>query len=1164
MSDRQKHYVTVDGNEAAAYIAYAFTEIAAIYPITPSSPMAGKTDAWSAKGKKNIFGRRVRLVEMQAESGAIAAVHGALQTGALATSYTSSQGLMLMIPTMHRIAGERLPGVLHVASRTVGGHALSIFGDHSDVMNCRQTGWALLSSGSVQEVMDLGGIAHLAAVKGRVPFIHFFDGFRTSHEIDKVEQMDYKDLEALLDREALEKFRADALNPEHPMIRATVQNPDIFFQIKEASNKDYASLPDIVEDYMGKINEITGRDYHIFNYYGAPDAERVIVAMGSVSGCIEETVDYLNARGEKVGFIQVHLYRPFDVKRFVDAIPATCKSIAVLDRTKEMGASGDPLYLDVCAAIRDRADVTLVGGRYGLSSKDTTPSQIAAVYANLKAEKPLDSFTIGIIDDVTHLSLPETEKLDLSGDGLVACKFWGLGGDGTVGANKNTVEIINSHTEKFAQAYFEYDAKKSFGITKSHLRFGDKPIRSSYYVKSADFIACHNPTYIEKYDIASEVKSGGSLLINCPWDAEELAQHLPAKAKREIATKGIRLYTIDAIKIARELGLGGHFNMVLQSAFFNIMPVIPVEDSVSFMKAAAEKTYFAKGEDVVRKNLAAIDAGATAYVEVEIPEDWKDAQDAPKAPRNVPEYVTEILDPINEQKGDDLPISRLMRYKDGVMDMGLTAFEKRGIATRVPVWNADKCIQCNRCAYVCPHAVVRPYLLTEEEKAGMPDGMKAAPAMGKQASGMYFTMQISELDCTGCGSCAYVCPAKEKALTMVPMAEAQDTSASWEYALSLPEKEDIFDPYTIKGSQFRRPLLEFSAACAGCGETPYAKLLTQLYGDRVYWANATGCSQAWGSAMPGIPYTVNQKGCGPAWSNSLFENNAEFSLGMVLSVNHQRAAEKERVENYREVCGDASVCAAIDAWLDAYDDFYASPAATEALINALEAQEDPQAAEILRYKDQLAKKTFWMYGGDGWAYDIGFGGLDHVVASGENVNVLVVDTEVYSNTGGQSSKATPVGAVAQFAAAGKKQPKKDIGSMLMTYGNVYVAQIAMGADYNQCLRAVREAQEFDGPSVIIAYAPCMEHGLKCGTDKVMDEMKRAVDAGYWFLYRFNPNAEKKFTLDSKEPTMDYEEFLDGEVRYASLRRTFPENAKTLFAEGAKQAKAKYAKYKAEE
>ena len=1164
MSDRQKHYVTVDGNEAAAYIAYAFTEIAAIYPITPSSPMAGKTDAWSAKGKKNIFGRRVRLVEMQAESGAIAAVHGALQTGALGTSYTSSQGLMLMIPTMHRIAGERLPGVLHVASRTVGGHALSIFGDHSDVMNCRQTGWALLSSGSVQEVMDLGGVAHLAAIKGRVPFIHFFDGFRTSHEIDKVEQMDYKDLEALLDREALEKFRADALNPEHPMIRATVQNPDIFFQIKEASNLDYASLPDIVEDYLQKINEITGRDYHIFNYYGAPDAERVIVAMGSVSGCIEETVDYLNARGEKVGFIQVHLYRPFDVKRFVDAIPATVRSIAVLDRTKEMGASGDPLYLDVCAALRGRADVTLVGGRYGLSSKDTTPSQIAAVYANLKADKPLDSFTIGIIDDVTHLSLPETEKLDLSGDGLVACKFWGLGGDGTVGANKNTVEIINSHTDKWAQAYFEYDAKKSFGITKSHLRFGDKPIRSSYYVKSADFIACHNPTYIEKYDIASEVKPGGSLLINCPWDAEELAQHLPAKAKREIAAKGIRLYTIDAIKIARELGLGGHFNMVLQSAFFNIMPVIPVEDSVRFMKTAAEKTYFAKGEDVVRKNLAAIDAGATAYVEVEIPEAWKSAEDAPKAPRNVPAYVTEILDPINEQKGDDLPISRLMRYKDGVMDMGLTAFEKRGIATRVPVWDAAKCIQCNRCAYVCPHAVVRPYLLTEEEHANMPEGMKAAKAMGKQASGMYFTMQISELDCTGCGSCAHVCPAREKALTMVPVAEAQSTSASWEYALALPQKEDIFDPYTIKGSQFRRPLLEFSAACAGCGETPYAKLLTQLYGDRVYWANATGCSQAWGSAMPGIPYTVNQKGCGPAWSNSLFENNAEFSLGMVLSVNHQRAAEKERVESYRATCGDETVCAAIDAWLETYDDFEASPAATEALIEALGTQADPQAAEILRYKDQLAKKTFWMYGGDGWAYDIGFGGLDHVVASGENVNVLIVDTEVYSNTGGQSSKATPVGAVAQFAAAGKKQPKKDIGSMLMTYGNVYVAQIAMGADYNQCLRAVREAQEFDGPSVIIAYAPCMEHGLKCGTDKVMDEMKRAVDAGYWFLYRYNPEAEKKFTLDSKEPTMDYEEFLDGEVRYASLRRTFPENAKTLFAEGAKQAKAKYAKYKAEE
>ena len=1161
MSDRQKQYVTVDGNEAAAYIAYAFTEIAAIYPITPSSPMAGKTDVWSANGKKNIFGQRVRLVEMQAESGAIAAVHGALETGALATSFTSSQGLMLMIPTMHRIAGERLPGVLHVASRTVGSHALSIFGDHSDVYNCRQTGFALLASGDVQEVMDLAGVAHLSAIKGLVPFIHFFDGFRTSHELDKVEQMNYADLADLVDYEALDAWRAQALNPEHPMIRATVQNPDIFFQMREANNNDYSALPDIVEGYLGKISEITGREYHIFNYYGAPDAERVIIAMGSVSGCIKETVDFLNARGEKVGFVQVHLYRPFDISRFVAAIPATCKSIAVLDRTKEMGSAGEPLYQDVCTALRGRSDLVVVGGRYGLSSKDTTPSQIAAVFANLLEEKPVNSFTIGINDDVTHLSLKEKEVLNLEEDGLVSCKFWGLGSDGTVGANKNTVEIINSHTDKFAQAYFEYDAKKSFGVTKSHLRFGDRPIRSSYYVKSADFIACHNPTYIEKYDIASEVKPGGTLLINCPWDTAELEKHIPANAKREIANKGIQLYTIDATKIARDLGLGGHFNMVLQSAFFNLMPVIPVEDSVRYMKAAAEKTYFAKGEDVVKRNLAAIDAGCSAFVRIDVPDSWKDAEDAPKKERNVPAVVTEILEPINAQKGDDLSVSQLARYKDGVMDMGLTAYEKRGIAVRVPVWNPETCIQCNRCSYVCPHAVVRPYLMTEAEKNAMPEGMKAAPAKGKQVEGMYFTMQVSELDCTGCGSCANVCPAKGKALTMVPASEAADTSSAWEYALNLPEKKDIFDPYSVKGSQFRRPLVEFSAACAGCGETPYAKLLTQLYGDRVYWANATGCSQAWGSAMPGIPYTVNQKGRGPAWSNSLFENNAEFSLGMVLSVNQQRLHEKDRVEEYRSVCTDSAACEAMDEWIATFEDFEKSPETSEKLIEALSKLDDEEAKAILRYKDQLVKKTFWMYGGDGWAYDIGFGGLDHVIASGENVNVLIVDTEVYSNTGGQSSKATPVGAVAQFAASGKKQPKKDLGSMLMTYGKVYVAQVAMGADYNQLIKAVREAQDYDGPSVIIAYAPCQEHGLRCGTDRVQDEMKKAVDAGYWFLYRFNPETEPKFHLDSKEPSIDYEEFLNGEVRYASLRRTFPENAKALFEEGAKLAKERYEKYR---
>ena len=1147
-------YVTLDGNEAAAYVAYAFTEVAAIYPITPSSPMAGKTDLWSAKGKENLFGQTVRLVEMQSEAGAAAAVHGALQTGALATSFTSSQGLMLMIPVLHRIAGERLPGVLHVAARTVGTHALSIFGDHSDVMSCRNTGFAMLCSGSVQEVMDLAGVAHLAAVKGRVPFMHFFDGFRTSHEIDKVEQISYEDLRSMLDADAVDAFRAHALNPEHPMIRATVQNPDIYFQVREASNGDYRQLPDIVEDYLGQISELTGRNYHCFDYYGAPDATRVVVAMGSVSGCVEEVVDALNAKGEKVGFVQVHLFRPFDIGRFVAALPDSVKAVAVLDRTKEMGSAGEPLYQDVCTALRGRGDLIVVGGRYGLSSKDTTPAQIAAVFENLRADAPVNSFTIGIVDDVTHLSLKDV-PLPMSGDGVVSCKFWGLGGDGTVGANKNTVEIINSHTPGFAQAYFEYDAKKSFGVTKSHLRFGDRPIRASYYVKSADFVACHNPTYIEKYDIAEEVKPGGTLLLNCPWTPEQLEAHLPAHAKREIARKQIRLYLIDAIKIADRLGLGSHFNMVLQSAFFHLMPVIPVEDAVGYMKAAVRKTYFAKGEEVIERNLAAIDACADALVRVDVPEGWCNAEDAPAPVRLLPEVVTKLLDPINDQKGDDLPVSAFRGYEDGVMDMGLTAYEKRGIATRIPVWSAAKCIQCNKCAYVCPHAVIRPYLVDAGEAEAAPAGAIVVPAKGKQAAGLGFTMAVSGLDCTGCGSCANVCPAG--ALTMTPVADAPETREAWAWALGLSDKGDVFDPYTVQGSQFRRPLLEFSAACAGCGETPYAKLLTQLYGDRVYWANATGCSQAWGSAMPGIPYTVNACGKGPAWSNSLFENNAEFSLGMVLSVKQQREAQRMRIESYRQTCTDAGVVAAIDRWLETYDDIDTSASASSALIDALERMEDSEARTILRYKDQLARKTFWMYGGDGWAYDIGFGGLDHVVASGEDVNVLIVDTEVYSNTGGQSSKATPVGAVAQFAASGKKRPKKDIGGMLMTYGNVYVAQVAMGADNAQLIRAICEAQSFKGPSVIIAYAPCQSHGLKCGMAKVQDEMKRAVEAGYWFLYRYDPEAEPRFQLDSKAPTLDYETFLDGEVRYASLKRTFPDNARELFAEGARLAKERF-------
>ncbi|MBR2189024.1 MAG: pyruvate:ferredoxin (flavodoxin) oxidoreductase [Eubacterium sp.] len=1162
-SDKNRRFVTMDGNEAAAYIAYAFTEVAAIYPITPSSPMAGKTDVWAANGKKNMFGQPVRLVEMQSEAGAIGAVHGALETGALAASFTSAQGLMLMIPVLHRIAGSRLPAVLHVASRTVGTHAMSIFGDHSDVMNCRQTGFGLLSTGSVQEVMDLAGVAHLAAVKSRIPFIHFFDGFRTSHEITKIEQMSYEDLIPMMDMDALDAFRDHALNPEHPLLRNTVQNGDIYFQIREANNTDYSNLPDVVESYMEKINAVTGRDYHLFNYYGAPDAERVIVAMGSVSGPAREVVDYLNAGGEKVGFLQVHLFRPFDISRFIKAIPASCKKIAVLDRTKEMGSAGEPLYQDVCTALRGRADLTIVGGRYGLSSKDTTPGQIAAVYTHLKQDAPLNGFTIGITDDVTHLSLAE-EAINPGEGNVVACKFWGLGSDGTVGANKDTVTIINEHTPKFAQAYFEYDTKKSFGITKSHLRFGDEPIRSSYYVKHADFVACHNPTYLHKYDIVSEIKPGGTFLINCPWSVDELDHFIPAHVRRQIAEKKLHLYIIDGLKIAEDLGLGNHANMVLQAAFFNLVPVIPPDEAVGYMKAAAKKRYFKKGDNVVQMNLAAIDAGKEGLVKVDVPDSWLTAEGEAETRGDVPPIIANMIDPMNAQKGDDLPVSVFKGYEDGAFDMGLTAYEKRGIATHIPSWDAAKCLQCNKCSYVCPHAVIRPFLLNEEEKNAAPADMKIAEAKGKQAAGLWYSMQISTMDCTGCGSCANVCPAKEKALEMIPIGDDPETPASWDYALALSDKGDLFDPYTVKGSQFRQPLVEFSGACAGCGETPYAKLLTQLFGDRVFWANATGCSQAWAGAMPGISYTVNKQGHGPAWSNSLFEDNAEFSLGMMLSVRQQRRLQRMRIEAYRETCTDQAVNDAIDAWIDAYDDFDASLPASRKLAEVLASQDDDQARAILKRKDQLTKKTFWMYGGDGWAYDIGFGGLDHVFSTGEDLNVLIVDTEVYSNTGGQSSKATQIGAVAEFAASGKRRPKKDIGAMLMTYGNVYVAQVAMGADNAQLVRAIREAEQFNGPSLIIAYAPCTAHGLKCGMDKVQDEMKRAVEAGYWNLYRYNPNAEPKFVMDSKAPSLPYEEFLDGEVRYASLRRTFPENAKELFAEGARQAWERYERLKNQE
>ena len=1149
-----KKFVTMDGNEAAAHMAYPFTEIAAIYPITPSSPMAGLTDAWSAKGRKNLFGQTVTLTEMQSEAGAIGAVHGALQAGSLSTTYTSSQGLMLMIPVLYRIAGERLPAVLHVASRTVGTHAMSIFGDHSDVMACRETGFALLSTGSVQEVADLAPVAHLAAVKGSIPFLHFFDGFRTSHEINKVDLPDEAAVTALLDKDALKAFRDRALNPEHPTLRNTVQNGDVYFQMREANNGFYNALPDVVEDYMAKISAITGREYHLFNYYGAPDATDVIIAMGSVSSTAREAVDALVAQGRKVGFLQVHLYRPFSMKHFLASLPETVERIAVLDRCKDMGSIGEPLYEDVCTALKG-TPITVIGGRYGLSSKDTDPAQIVAVFDNLIAEQPIDGFTIGIVDDVTHMSLPVKPFVSQDPE-TVQCKFWGLGSDGTVGANHNTVRIINETTPKYAQAYFEYDSKKSFGITKSHLRFSSHPIGSSYYVKQADFVACHNQSFMAQYDIVDEVRPGGTLLINCGWTAGELNEKLSAKVRRAIAEKNLNLYIIDATKIAGELGLGNRTNTVLQSAFFSLMEIIPTEQALEEMKKAVRKSYFTKGQEVIAKNEAAIDAGANGYEKVAIPAHWAQAEvAAPASGEELPAVVKNILIPINKQKGDDLPVSAFKDYEDGHIDMGLTAFEKRGIAVKIPQWDPAKCIQCNRCSLVCPHAVIRPFLLNDEEKAAAPAGF--APIAAK---GLHFTMQVSTYDCTGCGSCVACCPAKEKAITMVPARLEESQKAEWKFALSLSDKGDLFNPYTIKGSQFRQPLVEFSAACAGCGETPYAKLLTQLFGDRVYWANGTGCSQAWGAPLPGIPYTTNRRGFGPAWTNSLFENNAELTLGMFLSVRQQRLNVKAKVEAYAESTGSA----AAKEWLETYDDFDASRSMSDALIADLEAASTPEAAEILERRDQLAKKCFWMFGGDGWAYDIGFGGLDHVVASGEDINVFVIDTEVYSNTGGQSSKATPLGAVAQFASAGKRSRKKDLGAIFRTYGNVYVAQVAMGADPNQLIKAIREAEQHKGPSVIVAYTPCINHGIKAGMSSVQEEMKRAVDAGYWTLYRYNPNAERPMTVDSKAPSMDYETFLDGENRYAALKLTFPEYAETLFKAAAEDAETRYRQYKAQE
>ena len=1160
-----KNMVTMDGNTAAAHIAYAFTEIAAIYPITPSSPMAEKTDLWAANGRLNMFGQPVRLIEMQSEAGAIAAAHGALQTGALATSFTSSQGLLLMIPVLHRIAGERLPCVLHVATRTVGTHAMSIFGDHSDVMNCRQTGFAMLSTASVQEVMDLAGVAHLCAIRSRVPFLHFFDGFRTSHELCKVETLDMDKLVALVDRDALASFRAHALNPEHPKIRGTVQNGDVFFQIREASRRFYDSLPDTVENAMEQIRTLTGREYHIFQYYGDPDAEDVIVAMGSVSGTVQETIDALRAGGRKVGFVQVRLFRPFSVRHFLASLPSSVRRIAVLDRCCEMGSAGEPLYQDICAALMgSERQILVIGGRYGLSSKDTDPSLIRDVFDNLCDASPRNHFSIGITDDVTMRSLPRKERFDTEGDHeniVMSCKFWGLGSDGTVGANKNTVEIINNVTMLYAQAYFEYDAKKSYGLTRSHLRIGKGPIRSSYAVCNADIVACHCQNYVGLYDMTEELKPGGVFLLNCTWSPDELEQCLPGAFKRSLAQKNARLFVIDATGLAHDLGLGNHVNILLQAAFFRLAGIISEQQAVESMEQAVRKTYFAKGEEVVERNIAAIHAGFEHVFEFAVPANWKNATTkASESRKDAPDVVKKLLDPINAQKGDELPVSAFIGYEDGQMDMGLTAWEKRDIAVRVPRWNASACLQCNRCSLVCPHAVIRPYLLTAEESSRAPKELLSTPAKGQGAENLLYTLQISVMDCTGCGSCVESCPASGKALSMIPRAAAENSRKAWEYALSLPPKL-LFDSFTVRGSQFRQPLLEFSAACAGCGETPYAKLLTQLFGTRVYWANATGCSQAWGAAMPGIPYTTNAQGQGPAWSNSLFENNAEFSLGMLLSVRQQREKQRQRVLAVLSELPEGSARLAAHRWLECFDDYDNSENVSKTLKEELEIL--PQTdliRDILAHADQLVKKYFWMFGGDGWAYDIGFGGLDHVLASGEDINVLVVDTEVYSNTGGQSSKATPLGAVAQFAASGKKSAKKDLGAMFMAYGNIYVAQVAMGASPDQLMKALKEASSYRGPSIVIAYAPCTAHGIRAGMARAQQEMKKAVESGYWPLYRYHPEREHPFTLDSRPPSLDYDAFLSGENRYAALKRTFPEQAERLEALAKKAAESRYRRY----
>ncbi|CAG7841096.1 pyruvate-flavodoxin oxidoreductase [Clostridium novyi B str. ATCC 27606] len=1157
---------TMDGNTAAAYASYAFTDVTAIYPITPSSPMAESVDEWSAQGKKNLFGQTVKVMELQSEAGASAAVHGSLQSGALTTTYTASQGLLLMIPNMYKIAGELLPSVFHVSARALASHALSIFGDHQDVMAARQTGFALLASNSVQEAMDLGAVSHLAALKGRVPFLHFFDGFRTSHEIQKIELLDYEDLRGLIDQDALKAFRNNALSPEHPVTRGTAQNPDIFFQAREASNKFYNAIPAIVEEYMGEINKITGRDYKLFNYYGAEDADRVIVAMGSGCETISEVVDYLNARGEKVGLVKVHLYRPFSKEHLIKAIPSTAKKIAVLDRTKEPGALAEPLYLDVRSAFYDVENKpVIVGGRYGLGSKDTTPGQMAAVFENLKQDEPKNNFTLGINDDVTHTSLETVEGIDVVAEGTTACKFWGLGSDGTVGANKSAIKIIGDHTDMYAQGYFAYDSKKSGGITISHLRFGKSPIKSPYLIQTPHFVACHNQSYVNKYDVLEGLRDNGNFLLNCIWNQEEVEEHLPAHMKRYIANHNINFYTIDAVKIAQEIGLGGRINMIMQSAFFKLANIIPIEDAIKYLKDAVVTSYGKKGEKVVNMNHAAIDQGVNAIVKINVPESWKTAEDKEAETKDVPEFISKILEPMNRQKGDDLPVSAFEGMEDGTFPNGTAAYEKRGIAISVPEWSMENCIQCNQCSYVCPHAVIRPTLLTEEEYNNKPEGFKAVEAKGLKGEKLYYSMNVSVLDCTGCGNCAEVCPAPTKALVMKPAATQEKEQANYDYAQTLSVKENPMNKYTVKGSQFEKPLLEFHGACGGCGEAAYAKLITQLFGDRMMIANATGCTSIWGGSAPATPYTKNHEGKGPAWANSLFEDNAEYGLGMSLGVSTIRTnmenVAKEAMENVSAELKDA-----LQEWIDNKEDAEGSKKATAKLLPLLEAEKaNSKVAEILENKDFLIKRSQWIFGGDGWAYDIGYGGVDHALASGEDINIFVFDTEVYSNTGGQSSKSTRTGAIAKFAAAGKRTKKKDLGLMAMTYGYVYVAQIAMGADKNQTIKAIQEAEAYPGPSLIIAYAPCINHGLKVGMACSQLEEKKAVECGYWGLYRYNPQLSEQgknpFILDSKEPKGNFKDFLLGEVRYASLKKARPEQADELYAQTEKDAMERLETYK---